>query len=119
MTRDTTNWLRDAYRFGRRVLELVDPLDLEQYRSTEFPRIGVERYLIAIGDALRPALQHDPGLGARIPEARNAIDLRNFLTHAYMHIDDSVVWSACTTNLPNLLKDIDAVIREREKSHPE
>jgi uncharacterized protein with HEPN domain len=60
MTRDTTNWLRDAYRFGTRVREMVEPIDYEQYHATEFPRIGVERYLIGIGDALRAALRHEP-----------------------------------------------------------
>jgi uncharacterized protein with HEPN domain len=113
MTRDPINWLRDALRFARRVSELIEPLDYDTYHATEFPRIGVERYLIALGDALRPALHHDPSLGARIPDARNAIDLRNFLTHAYMHIDDLVVWNVATTKLPSLIQDLETVIAER------
>lgn len=116
MTRDPINWLRDALRFGRRILEPVEPLSYEEYRGTEIPRVGVERYLIAMGDALRPALHHDPALAASIPDARNAIDLRNFLTHAYMHIDDMVVWSVVTTELPRLIHDIEVVILEREAS---
>jgi len=114
MTRDTTNWLRDAHRFGTRVQELVAPLIYEEYHSTEFPRIGVERYLIGIGDALRAVFDHEPELEERIPDARNAIDLRNVLTHSYMYIDDRVIWNVATVELAGLLRDIESIIRERE-----
>jgi uncharacterized protein with HEPN domain len=114
MTRDPINWLRDALRFARRVTELVEPLDFDTYHTTEFPRVGIERYLIALGDALRPSLHHDPALEDQVPDARNAIDLRNFLTHAYMHIDDLVVWNVATVELPRLIQDLEAVIEERD-----
>lgn len=113
MTRDTINWLHDVLRLGGRILKLVEPLEFEEHR-TDFLRIGVERYLISIGDALRPALRQRPDLGDRVPDARNAIDLRNFRTHAYIHIDDLVVWNVVTTKLPRLLEDIERVIREEE-----
>lgn len=112
MTRETTNWLRDAWRAGNRVIQLAEPLDYEAYHSNEFPRIGIERYLITVGDALRAAMHHNPSLVDRLPDARNAIDLRNFLTHAYMHIDDMVVWNVIREHLPRLLEQIEDVLRE-------
>lgn len=111
--RDTTDWLLDALRSGRRAVELAAPLTYEQYHSTEFPRIGIERYLIIVGDALNPVLHHEPTLAEVIPDARAAIDLRNFLTHAYMHIDDLVVWNVLTEHMPRLLADIESILRER------
>jgi uncharacterized protein with HEPN domain len=98
---------------------MVEPIDHEQYHATEFPRIGVERYLIGIGDALRAALRHEPELAGRIPDARNAIDLRNFLTHAYMYIDDKIVWNVATVRLADLLRDLDGVIQERGAKSPD
>ena len=118
MTRQTTNWLRDAHQCGTRIIRLIEGLDFDQYHSTEFPRLGVERYLITLGEALRVALRNDPGLKTELPEARYAIDLRNFLTHAYMHIDDWVVWTTITTKLPTLLEDIDHLIERRTGNDP-
>jgi uncharacterized protein with HEPN domain len=114
MTRDETNWLREVLRLGQRILKLIEGIDYETYHSTELPRIGVERYLISLGEAIRAALQANPELGTHIPDARNAIDLRNFLTHAYLHIDDLIVWNVLREELPRLLLDTETVLREKD-----
>lgn len=110
MTHDAINWLREIHRFGTRILEMVSSLDIATYSSSEYPRIGVERYLISLGEAARAAMRQDPTLKERIPALIDANDLRNILTHAYLRIDDRVVWNAVTVELPRLLDRIEREI---------
>ena len=114
MTQDATNWLHEVLRLGRRILELTHDLDFDEYHSTEWPRIGVERYMISLGDAARAALNDAPELRERFPDLVKAIDMRNFLTHAYLHIDDLVVWNAVTEELPRLLEDVGQLFADRD-----
>lgn len=114
MTRDKTNWLREVLRLGRRILEMVEGIEFQEYQSAEWPRIGVERYLISLGEASRAALNDDPDLQLRIPALVEANDMRNFLTHVYLRIDDFIVWNAVTQKLPELLDAVQQVIDERE-----
>lgn len=113
MNQDAIEWLREIVRLGTRIREMVEAVDFSEYRTTEWPRIGVERYLISMGDAARGALKNEPALRERIPDLVNAIDLRNFLTHAYLHIDDLVVWSVAAEELAPLLEAVERVLNEQ------
>lgn len=110
MTRDATNWLLEILRLGKRILQMTEGMEFAGYRSSEWPRIGVERYLISLGEAARAAMHQDPGLRERFPELVRANDMRNFLTHAYLHVDDLVVWNTVTEELPALLDEIERYI---------
>ena len=58
-------------------------------------------------------MSQDPSLRSRVPDLIDANDLRNVLTHAYLHIDDRIVWNAVTVELPRLLDRIEREIGER------
>lgn len=110
MTRDATNWLLEILRLGNRILRMTEGMEFAEYQSSEWPRIGVERHLISLGEAARAAMHQDPALRTRLPELVKANDMRNFLTHAYLHVDDLVVWNAKTEELPRFLEEIQQVI---------
>lgn len=114
MMHNATNWLHEILKLGDRVLEMTNGIDFSEYQLTEWPRIGVERYLISLGEAARAAMNDAPGLRQRIPELIKANDLRNFLTHAYLHIDDLVVWNVVEEELPRLLEEIRDYLAERD-----
>jgi len=98
-----------------RILKMVASLDPESYTSTEYPRIGVERYLICLGEAARVAMKQDSSLRERIPDLIDANDLRNVLTHAYLHVDDRVMWNAVAVELPRLLHKVEREIDDAER----
>lgn len=114
MTRDATNWLLEILRLGNRILQMAEGMDFAEYQSSEWPRIGIERYLISLGEAARAAMHQDPGLSERFPDLVKANDLRNFLTHAYLHVDDLVVWNAVNEELPGLLEDLGQFVSDRD-----
>lgn len=114
MTHDATNWLHEILRLGRRILQMTEGFSFAGYQSSEWPRIGVERYLISLGEAARAAMNDDPGLRDHLPGLIKANDLRNFLTHAYLHIDDLIVWNTVEEELPRLLQDVERRFREPE-----
>lgn len=105
MTHDATNWLLEIIRLGTRIVTMTEGLESAGYQSSEWPRIGVERYLISLGEAARAAMQQDPVLRERFSDLVKANDMRTFLTHAYFHVDDLVVWNAVIEELPRFLAD--------------
>jgi uncharacterized protein with HEPN domain len=114
MTHDATNWLHEVLRLGRRILEMTADVPFAEYQSAEWPRIGVERYMISLGEAARAAMRDDPELKERFPGLQKANDMRNFLTHAYLHIDDLVVWNTVMEELPHLLEELGRYIPQRD-----
>lgn len=115
MNPDAIEWLHEVVRLGTRVREMVEPIDFAEYQTTEWPPIGVERYLISMGDAARGVLKVEPPLRERIPGLINAIELRNFLTHAYLHIDDRIVWNVATEKLAHLVETVESVLSDEQE----
>ena len=73
-------------------------------------RSAVERQLEIIGESLNNLRKYDPPLAAEIPDLNRIIGLRNILAHAYAVVDDSVVWSAAHSRVPELLVRINELL---------
>ena len=56
--------------------------------------------------------QRDPDLAARIGDYRAIIDFRNVLVHEYQRIRDTTVWGVVQDGLPDLRRDIEALLDE-------
>lgn len=79
-------------------------------------RAAVERKFEIVGEALTRTLEADPSLAARLPEAREAVGLRNAIAHGYDEIVDRVVLHTAHVGLPVLLEHVRAILEERADS---
>ena len=102
--------IRDAAAF---IGEAVRGKTLQQYRSERLLRQAIERNFEIIGEAINRLAQLDPGTAARITKQRQIIDFRNVLIHGYDLIDHRIVWSTIEEEVPVLLEEVDALLRER------
>ena len=109
MKRDARAYLHDIREAGGRIMEFTSGMSLEEYRRNELVKAAVERKFAVIGEALVGLRESYPELTVRIVDAPRVIGFRNVLVHGYALIDDATVWSAIESNLPALLRDVEAV----------
>lgn len=55
---------------------------------------------------------HDPVTAGRITKHRRIVDFRNVLAHGYDLIDHRIVWSTIDEEVPVLLAEVEALLRE-------
>ena len=65
---------------------------------------AIERNIEIIGEASNRILKLEPDFP--ISDARQAVDARNFVTHNYDKIDDSILWAIVIHDLPKLKEEV-------------
>ncbi len=88
---------------------LGDTRDFNAYKANKLLRRGVERELEIIGEAASKILRIDSDI--QIDNARKIVDLRNWVIHGYDKIDDAIIWSVATRNLPPLKIQIEKLLK--------
>jgi uncharacterized protein with HEPN domain len=83
---------------------LGDKRDFNSYKANKLLRRGIERELEIIGEAASKILKIDPNFP--IENARKIVDLRNWVIHGYDKIDDVIIWSIISRQLPILKKQV-------------
>lgn len=85
----------------RKALASIDGLTLEQFLENPDKRAAAERYVTIVGEAANMVSDE---LKAKYPQVpwREAADMRNFIMHEYMKVDDTLVWSAVKNDFPEL-----------------
>jgi len=89
----------------------VEGRDQNAYLADEMLRAAVERKLEIIGEALNQLSKVAPELAVRIPEASQAIGLRNILIHGYSTTDDQIVWRTVRADIPKLRSAVDLLLK--------
>jgi uncharacterized protein with HEPN domain len=107
---EARKYLFDMQQACRALADFVSDKTYEDYRSDGLLRSAVERQFEIIGEALRRAVQVEPGLARRITDTRRIIAFRNRLIHAYASIADEVVWGVVESGLPLLTREIDELL---------
>jgi uncharacterized protein with HEPN domain len=92
----------DDHLEGRRVLE--------EYVKNKTKRRAVERELEIIGEAVNKLLKISPSI--EISFARQIVDLRNKVIHAYDNVNDIVVWSVVMNHLPKLKSEVEFLMQK-------
>jgi len=92
----------DDHLDGRRILE--------EYIKNKTKRRAVERELEIIGEAVNKLLKINPAI--EISYARQIVDLRNKVIHAYDNVNDIVIWSVVMNHLPKLKSEIDRLMHD-------
>ena len=99
--------IRDAAAFIR---EAVQGKTLDHYHADRILRQAIERNFEIIGEAMKRLAEHDPESARRIGEFRQIIAFRNVLIHGYDLVDHALVWSTIESQLPELLRDVSALL---------
>jgi len=92
----------DEHLEGRRILD--------EYIANKTKRRAVERELEIIGEAISKLLKINPGIS--ISYARQIVDLRNKVIHAYDNVNDIVIWSIIMNHLPTLKAEVGLLMED-------
>ena len=103
--------IRDAAAF---IGEVTHNRTLAQYSADRLLRQGVERNFEIIGEAIKRLAHADPDSASRISQYAQIIAFRNILIHGYDLVDHALVWSIVQTQLPTLLRDVQALLAQRQ-----
>ena len=102
--------IRDAAAF---VGDVMQGRTLAEYSADRLLRQAVERNFEIIGEAVKRLVQVDPACAAGIAQVPQIIAFRNILIHGYDLVDHALVWSTVQTQLPALLRDMQALLAQR------
>lgn len=112
MQPDSAAFLWDVRAAATRISAFIVGLDEMSYATDELRRSAVERQLEIVGEALKNLRNADPDTARQIPEIARIIGLRNILAHGYAVVDDSVVWSAASLRVPELVVVVDRLLAD-------
>jgi len=81
----------------------------ENYQKNILLKRGIERNFEIIGEAVNRVLRKDESIA--ISNARQIVQFRNLIIHAYDAISDENVWAVVINHLPKLKEEIDALLK--------
>lgn len=84
----------------------------DEYVKNKTRRRAVERELEIIGEAVSKLLKINPHIS--ISYARQIVDLRNKVIHAYDNVNDMVIWSVIMNHLPTLKLEVEILMKKSE-----
>lgn len=82
----------------------------EEYKANKTKPRAVERELEIIGEAVSKLLKTDAAIA--ISYARQIVDLRNKVIHAYDNVNDIIIWNVVINHLPLLMSEVQQLINE-------
>jgi uncharacterized protein with HEPN domain len=89
-----------------RIVTYTEGMSAAEFDRNKLVHDAVERNLITIGEAAAQLRRECPNfVAANEPNTwRLAADVRNQLTHAYVSIQNDIVWTVVRAHLPSLLQ---------------
>lgn len=112
MKLEARKYLYDIQSAAGLLREFTDGKTLADYEGDAMLRSAVERQFEVIGEAMAKLAKTDEPLAGRISQYQRIIAFRNVLIHGYADVDDRLVWDVVETSLPNLVQEIDAVLKD-------
>lgn len=102
-------WLVDIQQSIEEIFEFIgERRDFIAYKEDLKTKKAIERNLEIIGEAVSRILKVDCNF--QIENAKNIIGTRNRIIHSYDNISDEVIWTIVCRELPELKKQVDALI---------
>jgi len=95
-------YLYDIITACQHITSFTASLSLDDYRGDIRTKAACERMFEVIGEALRRLRTESPHVYAQIPDADQIIAFRNIIAHGYEIVDDTLVWSTITHEVPAL-----------------
>jgi uncharacterized protein with HEPN domain len=100
MQREALAYLRDVVESCHAIDSALSEVEFDEYQTTR------------IGEAVAVLSRTEPLLFARITNGRRIVDFRNQLTHAYLHVDDRIVWLIARNDVPLLRAECEELLAE-------
>ena len=102
--------LRDILEAIAKIGEYADR-GREAFDADELIQTWVVHHITIIGEAARSL---PPEFRARFPEVpwRDIVGMRSILVHHYFEIDAAAVWAVVERNLPELKRDVTAILEQ-------
>lgn len=108
-------WLEDIQTCITRINHILGPRrNFFIYKNDDVTRLYIERNLEIIGEAMNRILSKQPDIA--ITHARNIVNLRNLISHAYDGIDDERIWSIICKDLPRLKEEVDRLLEDTDNA---
>lgn len=93
----------DLHLEGRRIFE--------EFSENITKRRAIERELEIIGEATNNLLRITPDFS--ISSARQIVNLRNRVIHAYDNVDETIIWKVVIKDIPLLLNEVQILLTEK------
>ena len=110
MQLEARKYLYDIQKAAGLLEEFVTDKTFADYQRDAMLRAAVERKFEIIGEAMTQLAEVDKAVAAQISEYQRIIAFRNVLIHEYADVDDKLVWDVVETNLPTLVREVDALL---------
>ena len=109
MTDEIKKYLLDILNSIKAINEyLAGKKSFKAYKQNRVVKRAVERELEIIGEAMNNVLKIETKI--EIVDARQIVNLRNQIIHAYDSVDDNMIWSIVINHLPNLKKEVEKLL---------
>ncbi len=112
MQPDPRGLMEDIITASDHILRVTSNMDFRSFSKDFDKRSAVERWFITIGEAMRRLREHHPELATRIPDISDIIDFRNVLVHNYDDLEETIIWSTITDDLPLLYRTVCDLMNE-------
>ena len=101
------------------ILEAIDNIDnfvsyprmFTGYQDDTKTKSAVERQLGIIGEAVNKILKINPQIS--IVHAKDIVNMRNRIIHAYDSVDDEIIWAIIINHLPVLKIEVNSILAEK------
>lgn len=107
--RDVTVSLRQMRDAASRAVEIARKLTRKELQPDHVETLALTRLLEILGEAARRVPESTRGENSRIPW-REIVGTRDRLIHGYDQVDLDVLWTIVADQLPELIRQLDAVL---------
>ena len=119
MQHEARKYLYDIQRAAGLLTEFTSGKTFVDYAGDAMLRSAVERQFEIIGEAMAQLARADEEMAGRITGYQRVIAFRNVLIHGYADVDERLVWNVVESNLPSLIREVEALLEERRESDVE
>ncbi|MBC7812900.1 MAG: DUF86 domain-containing protein [Burkholderiales bacterium] len=113
MNEDDMVRLRHMLHYARLALTAVESKSRSTFDSDEILWLAVTRALEIIGEATNHVSEETQTMLSQI-DWRIMIGLRNRIAHAYMYINNDVIWQTVSDDLPPLVSELEKIVTPGE-----
>ena len=110
MRLEARKYLYDIQQAADLLTEVTRGRTFADYEDGAMLRSAVERQFEIIGEAMTQLARDDEPVADRISHYQRIIAFRNVLIHGYADVDNRLVWDVIITNLPILVREVDAML---------
>lgn len=108
MSREWRFYIGDMIAFSEKVLAYTREMEQSRFEQSGLNYDGTLRNLELIGEAATHIPEHVRQFASQI-DWRRIVATRNRLIHGYLGIDNDTLWSIIQTDVPVLLRNLNAL----------